>query len=383
MRRMPWTSATSPSFQLRINHACNMSCKGCYKVHKDKGSGDRPVAELEADLELAATRSKLHTVVISGAETTLHPGLCDIVAMVHRHGLKTTLVSNGLLLDDAYLARLKAAGLDTIMFHVDEGQRRPDLPANPGREDFDGLRASLAKRIHDHGIAPAMVVTLYRESLAHFAELIRFFLASEHTNLLLVTHYIDFAAVVRVARERAAAATTPQAQAGPPCTFPPDRTTNEECIRIMQDALGLEPSTYIPASKNLAGNPNHNGWVTYFIPVARAPGGFEYLRMDSSLIDLAANAASRLFSGKNIFYLEVDASVVRSQVLLGGALSGHLLKHARFLRRARGAQLFGKRIVLDNGPVVDGSGNFICADFCPIPAVKDKKLVPVCISDFA
>src|SRR5512135_659894 len=137
MIRFPWTVRTAPNLLLEITSACNVLCRGCYKL---KGAGIKPMEEIKRDLDTGLRLRRAQTVSIAGAEPTLHPQLAQIVAQVRERGLRAALLTNGVLLTDRLLADLKAAGLDVVMAHIDEGQQRPDLPAGAALEDVNALR---------------------------------------------------------------------------------------------------------------------------------------------------------------------------------------------------------------------------------------------------
>ena len=101
---LAWTAETGPHLVLEVGQACNITCNGCYKL---KSEDVKPLEQILDDVDLALAKRCVHTVSIAGAEPTLHPRLCDVVRSLHERKLRTAVISNGLALDDAYLARLK------------------------------------------------------------------------------------------------------------------------------------------------------------------------------------------------------------------------------------------------------------------------------------
>jgi len=134
MIRMPWTESSAPNAMLEIVGACNVRCDVCY--HRAAASV-KPLDAIREDLGHAMRLRKLHTVVISGGEPTLHPQLGEVIRMIKEHDLHVFLLTNGLLVDREFLIPLKQAGLDSILFHVDLGQQRSDLPAAPVFADVE------------------------------------------------------------------------------------------------------------------------------------------------------------------------------------------------------------------------------------------------------
>ncbi|MFH1027792.1 MAG: radical SAM protein, partial [Pseudomonadota bacterium] len=160
MIELPWDKKSVPHCVLEINQQCNLSCRACYR---EKTGGSKSVAAIMADLDTIERHQQVQTVSVAGGEPTLHPDLVEIVAAIHGRGHSVSLVTNGVLLTDQLLSRLKLAGLDIVMIHVDEGQQRPDLPAGPTVADINRLRREIARRVAAHGIDAGLCVTIYRE----------------------------------------------------------------------------------------------------------------------------------------------------------------------------------------------------------------------------
>ena len=126
---------------LDILRGCNVRCRDCYNLQPDR---IKPLAEIEAQLDALMRLRKLQSVSIVGGEITLHPHLVEIVRRVRRRGLFVELFTNGVLLNDDLLARLKQAGANVIFLHIEPHQRRPDLPAGATDEDLKRLRQEKA-----------------------------------------------------------------------------------------------------------------------------------------------------------------------------------------------------------------------------------------------
>ncbi len=381
MIKIPWTSETVPHLMLEINQQCNISCKGCYKWRKGT---HRSLDAITKDLDLAMSRSKIHTVSIAGAEPTLHPELCAIVRLVHDRGLKTVLITNGLLLDSELLTRLKKAGLHVVMLHIDEGQDRPDFPSRPSLEEINALRARLAASVAAHDIDACLVVTVYRDYLDRVAGLVRFVLDSEHIDLLLVTHYVDFHEMVEVSQALKDTTPVPPGHRQDARNFPGDRTTNQDIARILQESFGLEPFAYLPSGDAIDRKEAPTSWLSYYVPVIQSRKECEFLKIESGALDSLLMSVARLIARRHVFYFRPSSMAVKMQVILNAIAQGRIRECVRFLTALKrpGARLSAKRLVFDNGPTLAADGRIVCAEFCPTPTVRNGKLVPVCMSDF-
>jgi pyruvate-formate lyase-activating enzyme len=352
---LPWTAETGPHLVLEITQACNIACRSCYKI---KSEQVKPREQVLAEVDFALRKRQIQTVSIGGAEPTLHPELGEIVREIRRRGLRAALVTNGLLLDDDYLDRLKRAGLDVVMFHVDEGQRRPDLPSEPSVGETNRLRTELTRRAARHGLDAGLSVTLYPEVLSRLADLVRLVVESDPIHFLFATHSTDVHGLMRGASRRRDG----------------DGHGNEKVTRMLREELGMEPFASIGGQS----------WISYFVPVLYGGERPEVVRLRSGAADALLMHLPRLLSGRHMFYCPPRSFAVAAQLAVNRIARGELRQCASLFRRILrdGLRLDAKRMVFDNGPVADARGAVGCFEFCPNPTVKNGKLVPVCVSDY-
>ncbi len=359
MIRFPWTTATAPGLLLEITTGCNVHCRGCYKL---KEPGVRSLEEIERDLLTGMRLRRAQTVSIAGAEPTLHPQLPEIVAMVRRHGLRTALLTNAMLLDDdVLLARLKTAGLDLVLAHIDEGQQRPDLPPNATLDDVNQLRLHLTRRIAAHGIDAGLCATIYPDTLQNVSSLVRLMLESEHIGFLFASHYVDVATVALGDGHR----------------WPPT-TDNSQVVEMLKRSFGIEPFAEADPAR-----PFH--WISYFIPViyGNGDGRGQVVALRSGVLDSLLLSLPRWLSGRNLFYTPSAGAMTLCQVLLNRLAQADLHASARVLSAAlRGDRLSAKRMIFDNGLRLTPEGKLDCLEFCPNSTVRNGTLVPICLTDF-
>ena len=379
MIKLPWTSRTAPHFVLEINRRCNISCEGCYK-HLD--GSDRSLEDIAGDLRDARMQREIHTVSIAGAEPTLHPQLCEITHHVHEQGLKSALISNGLALDDDYLEALKRAGLDIIMFHIDEGQRRPDMSPEPSWRDISDLRTEMTVRAASHGLDTGLSVTIHPAYLDRVPLLIQFIVDSPQISFLFATSYFSLDGLLQAACNHAGddGSGLPAHHAIP---SQDERTTNRQIAALLREKMGFEPFAYLPASWCDDHDAPAMSWMSYFVPVIHGPNENLHLKMRASLADAFLFRISRLLSGKYMFYFKANPVAVGMQLVLNALATGRVAPCVQFLNRLRGedARLSCKRLVFDNGPVVTADGQIACGVTCPNATVRHGHLRPVCMAD--
>ena len=182
--RLPWSGAHVPHALLDIIRGCNITCAACYSTLAPRV---KPLAEVEAELTALQRRRHLASVSIIGGETLLHPQLCDIIRLVKTRRLGVEVFTNGVLLDDAMAAKLKAAGTDAIFLHIERAQQRPDLPANATAAELRACWAAKTQLVARHGMDAGLTLTTCAERLEDVDEIIRFVVESDATQYLLVT----------------------------------------------------------------------------------------------------------------------------------------------------------------------------------------------------
>jgi hypothetical protein len=381
MFRLPWTTSDMPHMVLDIIQECNISCRGCYKR---RGQGYRPLDAVLNDLDMALPQSRFQTISLVGAEPTLHPQLPEIVAGIRQRGLRTSLITNGVRLDRELLTRLKAAGLDVALLHVDEGQTRPDMPSDPSFETISALRAEIAGRVAAAGIDVGLSVTFHPEYVDRLPRLIDFILRSEHVNYLLCIPAADIGGVVHSARRLRAEQPATSDSAGLIPPWAGDRATNYDVMRVLREKLGLEPTAYLPSRLGFNGDGDFPCWLTYSVAVVGRPERLRTISLPGGWLDRLLLSLRRRLKGRHYFYLTPRRPVVAAEVFFNSLGRGRIWQGVSFVAAAlrSGNRVQAKRFVFDNAPMVTPDGQVTCTEPCPHQVVKNGHLVPVCMADY-
>lgn len=112
---------------LEITQRCNLDCTLCYLSESAEAVRDVPLQELLRRIdEIALLYGPDTDVQISGGDPTLRDKkeLSEIVRHVRARGMRSSLFTNGILLNRAWLESLAADGLNDVAFHVDMSQQR-------------------------------------------------------------------------------------------------------------------------------------------------------------------------------------------------------------------------------------------------------------------
>ncbi len=363
MIKLPWNKQTVPHCVLEITRNCNLSCKACYREKCDE---TKSVEKIIEELKIIEKHQKVHTVSLAGGEPTLHPQLCEIVRQIKSRNHKVSLVTNGLILDDEKLLQLKSAGVDVIMIHVDEGQKRPDLPNNPTIIDINNLRKTIADKVVSYGIDAGLCVTIYDDSISNIQKLIQLIFESPSINFLFATHAVAIPKVIE--------------KAGTKKVFHASITRNSHILNLMKENFDLDCYAYIPSKDQDEEKP----CITYFIPVIHNNDKYIYHKMQSCWADKMLIKLSKIIAGRYMYYCKQNSIIIGIQVLINGLAKFNFLNSLSFLVRSKLGRksLRGKRLVFENAPIITSKGKINCCDFCPNSTVRDGKIVPVCLADY-
>ena len=101
---------------------CNISCLHCYRDAGVRGVDELSTAEGKKLLaEIAAAGFKI--MIFSGGEPLMRPDIYELIAYAAEVGLRPVVGTNGILLDQDTVRRLKAAGLLTAGISLDSCSR--------------------------------------------------------------------------------------------------------------------------------------------------------------------------------------------------------------------------------------------------------------------
>lgn len=173
-----WTRAAYPDVHkppltavyMTVTRECNLACPYCYQ-----GLSARRTKTMEMDrlrdvfAQIAAIRPDCH-IILTGGEPLLHPDIGAILDLIDEYGFLLTVLTNGVLIDEAMAGRLaRIRHLECVQVSVD-GMTEETFALSRGRGTMAKVRAGL-----DHVIAaklPFMVApTLHRANLHEIAEM--------------------------------------------------------------------------------------------------------------------------------------------------------------------------------------------------------------------
>jgi len=118
LRRRPILHAFPFELQIGITNRCNLDCVFC-----PRRKSSRPVGAMDLSLFerlVAEAASAVDTVDLSfDGEPFLHPRWEECLEVCRRHGVRSMLETNALIMDEALARNALAAGLGSITFSLD------------------------------------------------------------------------------------------------------------------------------------------------------------------------------------------------------------------------------------------------------------------------
>jgi MoaA/NifB/PqqE/SkfB family radical SAM enzyme len=133
---------------LQVTTRCQLDCYHCSAARYK--SRDR--SELTTEEWISVIRQAedlgVNNIVLTGGEPLLRPDLYDLVSAINPDRANAAMFSNGLLLTDERVARLREAGLFSLMVSLDDvrPEKHDELRRIPGgfHKAVEGIRRALA-----------------------------------------------------------------------------------------------------------------------------------------------------------------------------------------------------------------------------------------------
>ncbi len=154
-----------------LTHRCPLHCPYCSNpLELERASGELDTAAWRRVLDEAAELG-VHQVHFSGGEPTARRDLEDLVAHASRVGLYSNLITAGVLLDEARIARLAQAGLAHVQlsFQDSDAGNADRIAAYRG-----GHRKKLevARLVREAGLSLTVNAVMHRQNLHHLEDVI-------------------------------------------------------------------------------------------------------------------------------------------------------------------------------------------------------------------
>lgn len=356
--RLPWRGESVPYALVDVIRGCNCVCRTCYNRVSPRA---KPLSEISRELDVIFASRRVEFVGIIGGEPLLHPDIVGIVKMISLRGVRSVLMTNGVLWSDGVARDLAAAGLAMVYFHIQAGQRRPDVPGEATQTDVERLALEKTSIAAAAGIDSAVSSTVRATDSEMIAEVTSAFRRNRFSShaFLTLERNMD---TIDSGIERFGA------------------VNSIETLSSVLRPLGWRPFAFNGGKVD----PSRPRWVVYHSYQRVDADGDEtgFVTLTPSLLEKAVFALMNLFGRRIPVRTDPSRCVVLIRIALN-AVSGGRFMNLPFVFSTifRGERLLRKNIIAEAFPDLMPDGGIEYCDPCMDPVVKNGRLVPVCLVD--
>jgi radical SAM protein with 4Fe4S-binding SPASM domain len=155
-----------------ITRKCNLSCKHCYSESTDQASPDELSTEEAFRLMDDLSGWGIGLLIIDGGEPLCRDDLLDIVKYSSSKGIRTTIGSNGTLIDKAMATKMLEAGVMAVAISVDGSDAR----THDSFRGIDGAFEQTMKGIEacrDAGLPFQLNMVVRKDTLPQLDDMLR------------------------------------------------------------------------------------------------------------------------------------------------------------------------------------------------------------------
>lgn len=375
---LKWTGDMMPHAVLDILRGCNATCEGCYNV--TAAVRPKPLAQIRQDLRTLMTRRRLQAISLTGGEPLLHPDLDEVIRDAKAAGLRSVLMTNGVLLDDQRARQLKSAGLDMVLLHVQSRQHRPDLRAGAGRDDLRKLRRDKIACAVAAGLDAGLSAVMYPDAAGEeeIRDLVGEVAASESVHFLMICPEGDFSAFANLQGDVRTGYRQPGECDGIAVAERRVGRQADLLYGILREA-GFGLFAWLGSSADA----NDLRWSTWGSGVLNEGHAIRTFPVRPVWTDRLLMELYRVVSGRHVFHVRPSTARFRFQLALS-LLSREGRQTALPLLAGSwraGTRLHRKHVMVEHPPVRQTDGTVVICRECPDITVNGDRLVPPCLSD--
>ena len=157
---------------LHITNLCNLKCKHCYASAGQKLNNELTFNEIKSIVD-ELVEMKINYITLSGGEPFARDDLYEIIKYIRDKDVNIMITTNGTLLDEEAIKKIKELGVDSLQISIDSNIREihDKFRGVPGCFDkaVEGIR--LCK---ENGIKVSLMSTLSTINRENIQDLIKF-----------------------------------------------------------------------------------------------------------------------------------------------------------------------------------------------------------------
>jgi len=160
-----------------ITTKCNLKCKHCYSESVDQAAPDELTTQETFHLIDDLSKWGIGLLIIDGGEPLCREDLLDVVKYASSKGIRTTIGSNGTLIDEPMARKMREAGVMSVAISVDGADAQT-------HDAFRGISGAFEQTLrgmeacHNAGLPFQLNMTIRKDTLSQLGDMLR--LAVEH-----------------------------------------------------------------------------------------------------------------------------------------------------------------------------------------------------------
>ncbi len=155
-----------------ITQKCNLRCKHCYSDSVDQAAPDELSTEEALQLIDDLSRWGIGLLIIDGGEPLCRQDLLDIVKYASSKGIRTTIGSNGTLIDEEVARKMRDAGVMVVAISADGA----DAVTHDSFRGMDGAFRQTLKGIEacrNAGLPFQLNMVIRKDNLSQLEDMLR------------------------------------------------------------------------------------------------------------------------------------------------------------------------------------------------------------------
>lgn len=160
------------SSSIKVTRNCNLHCKHCY-VHTNNGEKNIPLSEIKKIIDELVSAGCIN-LFINGGEPFLREDIVDIFNYATEKGLLISVSSNGLVINEEILLKIKSNNLKLFQISVDGTEDIHNKIRRRQDSYHNAIKAlKLASKILGENTQVVMATTIMRDNIAHIPNMLK------------------------------------------------------------------------------------------------------------------------------------------------------------------------------------------------------------------
>jgi len=176
--------------EIALTYRCQNRCLFCYASSPERGQvREMSTAEVQRIIDRIFDEAHCPTISFTGGEPTLRDDLPQLIAYAKDKGMRVNLITNGLrCADEAYVASLAAAGLDSAQVSLEAGsaELHDSIVGHPGAFAKTSRAVRLLRRAGIHTHTNTTICAANRDQLEEIVTYVAHELGSEYLSMNMV-----------------------------------------------------------------------------------------------------------------------------------------------------------------------------------------------------